>query len=303
MRRMLTLVDPEISQDALGLEITVELERSGFHVLVSCHPAHGELVVGDPTEGWDDGSLPPLIPLDEDLVIDLSGVKSHAVRSETAHRVFAAAGLLDATGIRLRQEATSLRPDLVLAQPPLHRAPGVEPHQHRPRTTLPLGTARQRPQRPPRLGSLHRHRPHPNGVRTRLPHRPGRRHRAPRHRARKTRLRLIRQASVRVMRPTVGLPPRPRPTRLPLPPRTHQHPHPLREHAAQPLPARGPPAHPHRTTPHRRGYRHRTHTRADHPARPRPLSSRCHARSKSGPRPTTAHRPDQVTRFTFIERR
>ncbi|MFD0204715.1 MULTISPECIES: hypothetical protein [Saccharothrix] len=106
--------DEDPGEDGLGPEVTVELERSGFHLLVSWHPADVELVVGDPTEGWDDGSLSPLFPLDDDLVVDLSGVHSQAVRAETARRVFAGAGLLGATRIRLPQEASSLRPDLVL---------------------------------------------------------------------------------------------------------------------------------------------------------------------------------------------
>ncbi|MEV1118004.1 hypothetical protein AB0I91_23300 [Actinosynnema sp. NPDC049800] len=98
-------------------EVTVEVERSGFHLLVSWNPVTGQLVVADPTEGWDwdDGLLPPLFPLDEEITVDLAGGSSQAVRAETARRVFAAAGLLDATRIRLSEPATSLHADPVMS--------------------------------------------------------------------------------------------------------------------------------------------------------------------------------------------
>ncbi|MCE6995410.1 hypothetical protein LZG04_11415 [Saccharothrix sp. S26] len=98
-------------------EVTVELERSGFHLLVSWNPVTGLLVVADPTEGWDwdDGLLPPLFPLDEEITVDLAGESSQAVRAETARRAFAAAGLLDATRIRLSEPATFLHADLVMS--------------------------------------------------------------------------------------------------------------------------------------------------------------------------------------------
>jgi hypothetical protein len=50
---------------------SAELERSGFHITVSWDAADQELVLSDPTEGWDwmEG-LPPLCPLDAPLYIE-----------------------------------------------------------------------------------------------------------------------------------------------------------------------------------------------------------------------------------------
>jgi hypothetical protein len=93
---------------------SAELGRSGFHITVSWDAANQELVLSDPTEGWDwmEG-LPPLCPLDAPLTIELADHTSHAAKAETARRAFAAVGLLDTTRIRLPEQAFPLHPDLV----------------------------------------------------------------------------------------------------------------------------------------------------------------------------------------------
>ncbi|ONI88011.1 hypothetical protein ALI22I_19895 [Saccharothrix sp. ALI-22-I] len=114
-------------------EVTAELERSGFHVLVSWTPAQQELVVLDPTDGrdWTTGSLPPLFPLDTELALDLSGESSQAARAETVRRAFAAAGLLDTTRIRVPDPSSSLRADLVLLLMADHLYDVAERHRGR----------------------------------------------------------------------------------------------------------------------------------------------------------------------------
>jgi hypothetical protein len=98
-----------------GAISNMELERSGFHLIVSWHPARQELTLDDPTDNWDwTDSAPPLCPLDAPLSIDLTGYASPAEQAEMARRAFAAAGLLDATRIFLPDEGLSLRHDLLM---------------------------------------------------------------------------------------------------------------------------------------------------------------------------------------------
>lgn len=106
----------EADEDPKTVPATMELSRSNFHISVHWDPETALLTVDDPTDGWGwggDESLPPLFPLDDDLVIDLSGHPTQAAKAETARRAFAEAGLLDATRIHLPDIARGLRHDLV----------------------------------------------------------------------------------------------------------------------------------------------------------------------------------------------
>ncbi|WNV84868.1 hypothetical protein [Umezawaea sp. Da 62-37] len=107
--------DDETAESARAVEVVAELERSGFHLVVSWDSVRRELVVDDRVDGggWI-GVLPSLFPLDDALVVDLSDTRSPQACAETARRAFAAAGLLDTTRIRVPDAASSLRADLVL---------------------------------------------------------------------------------------------------------------------------------------------------------------------------------------------
>ncbi|MCX4745951.1 hypothetical protein OG455_10505 [Kitasatospora sp. NBC_01287] len=97
------------------LPVVLEFSRSNFHIQVDWNPATASLTVDDPTESWEwDSALPPLFPLDEPLIIDLSAHPIQAAKAEAARRCFAEAGLLDATRIRLSEDAKALRHDVVM---------------------------------------------------------------------------------------------------------------------------------------------------------------------------------------------
>nr|WP_084716119.1 recombinase family protein [Saccharothrix syringae] len=98
------------------------------------------------------------------------------------------------------------------------------------------------------------------GVRAGLRHRPDHpghqeQHPPGRRRRRRARLPVGGQAAVRGVRAEDGLVSFPRSCRVPVPSRSHQRPYSTGRRAGQPLPARGPPARPHRRTPHRCGPR------------------------------------------------
>ncbi|MET9183546.1 hypothetical protein ABZX88_35855 [Kitasatospora aureofaciens] len=86
----------EADENPKTVPATIKLSRSNFHISVHWDPETALLTVDDPTDGWGwggDASLPPLFPLDDGLVIDLSGHPTQAAKAETARRAFAEAGL------------------------------------------------------------------------------------------------------------------------------------------------------------------------------------------------------------------
>ncbi|MFF7977151.1 hypothetical protein [Streptomyces sp. NPDC007905] len=95
-------------------EHTLELHRSNFHIQVSWCPSDRTLHLSELELEWlDDFVVPPMCPLQEELVLELPDAPEH-IQAETARRAFATAGLLDPTRIHLPPTAGHLRPSLVL---------------------------------------------------------------------------------------------------------------------------------------------------------------------------------------------
>ncbi|MGW6915030.1 hypothetical protein ACWGB8_14640 [Kitasatospora sp. NPDC054939] len=92
-----------------------EFSRSNFHISVIWNPADARLTIDDPTEHWDwDDGLPPLCPVDQPLIVELSTRPTQAAMAEAARRAFAEAGLLDATRVHVPEQARDLCHDLVV---------------------------------------------------------------------------------------------------------------------------------------------------------------------------------------------
>ncbi|MFI9552724.1 hypothetical protein [Nonomuraea endophytica] len=94
----------------------MEFERSGFYINVCWDSSTGELIVEDPTEGWEwdvDSSLPPLFALDETLTIRLPADASQTQLCHETRQAFAASGLLDATRLIVQDTHESLGTSMV----------------------------------------------------------------------------------------------------------------------------------------------------------------------------------------------
>ncbi|MER5907469.1 hypothetical protein ABT150_46745 [Streptomyces mirabilis] len=103
----------EVFEEDDYTEHTLQLDRSNFHIQVSWCPGDRTLRLSDPELEWfDDRVVPPMFPLDEDLVLKLPDAPEH-VQAETARRAFATAGLLDPTRIHLPRNAGHLRVSLL----------------------------------------------------------------------------------------------------------------------------------------------------------------------------------------------